>query len=57
MRVVTVPAALERIGITRAECIRLAATMQEDVSTQQPILDWKKKLEFHNDEVERLVLQ
>ncbi len=57
MRVVTVPAALEQIGVTRAECIRLAATMQEDVATQLPILDWKKKLQVQNDEVERLILQ
>ncbi len=56
MRIVTVPVSLQQIGIARSECLRLVATMQEDVRTQQPILDWKKKLQVQDDSIERLIL-
>ncbi len=48
---------MESNGLSRAECLRLAFAMGEDIRTQRPILDWKAKLGVEDDSIERLIVR
>jgi len=53
---------LQNIGVSTADCIRVAAVMREDVRSQQPVLDWKERLRqtgfvCQADELERFIVR
>ncbi len=50
-------ALLLKSGVSRADCVRLAGAMGEDIRTQQRLLDLKAKLGIEDDSLERLLIR